>query len=323
MDDALQLEYQLQLHYPVVCVVGPTASGKSELAQQLAECMDGEIISADSMQIYCGMDIGTGKVLPDEMRVPHHGLNIVDPGAPFSAALFQAYARDCFKEIDSRGARCILCGGTGFYIRAAIDDYQFPAGEQVDNPIRDRYMALLEESGAQSLWQKLYELDPESAKAVHPNNSRRVIRALELYEEGESYAYQRAHLSSISQFVPAILLGLDIDPIVLRNRIDKRVDEMLKSGLIEEVKTLLEKGFRSGITAPQAIGYKEIVAVLDGDISLDEAIVQIKTATHRYAKRQRSWFRHDKRIQWIKADEGVTDKVLQSALEIANGGMSR
>ena len=310
------MEYPLQLSHPVICVVGPTASGKSELAQQIAEHVDGEVVSADSMQIYRGMDIGTGKVLPDERRVPHYGLDIADPGAPFSAALFQAYARDCFTDIDARGARSILCGGTGFYVRAAIDDYRFPAGEQVDNPIRERYMKLLELSGAQALWDRLYELDPDSAKAVHPNNSRRVIRALELHETGESYAYQRAHLSSIAQFAPACFIGLEIDPAVLRNRIDKRVDDMIEQGLIEEVQSLLDQGFRAGITAQQAIGYKEIVSVLDGDISMDDAIDQIKTATHRYAKRQRSWFRHEKRMHWIHADDGITADVLREALDI-------
>lgn len=317
MDGEIPTAYKLPLTEPVVCVVGPTASGKSELAQQIAEHVNGEIISADSMQIYRGMDIGTGKVLPDEMRVPHFGLNIVDPGEPYSAALFQSYSRACFKDIDSRGARCILCGGTGFYVRAAIDDYQFPAGEQVDNPIRERYMSFLENEGAQALWNRLYELDPESAKAVHPNNSRRVIRALEMYETGESYAYQRAHLSSLPQFVPACFIGLDIDPIILNRRIDDRADQMLEHGLVDEVNTLLEKGFRAGLTAQQAIGYKEIVLALDGEISLDEALQQIKVSTHRYAKRQRSWFRHDKRVKWITANEGITAEVLQAALYLA------
>lgn len=304
----------LSLSSPVICIVGPTASGKSELAQLMAERENGEIVSADSMQIYRGMDIGTGKVLPDEMRVPHYGLDIVDPGEPYSAALFQSYARACFEDIDARGKRSILCGGTGFYIRAAVDDYRFPAGEQVDNPIREKYIAILEECGAQALWETLYELDPDSAKAVHPNNSRRVIRALELYEAGESYAYQRAHLASISQCVHACFIGLDIDPLILRNRIDSRVDHMVENGLIDEVRNLLDAGFRAGITAPQAIGYKEIVAALDGEITFDEAIQQIKVSTHRYAKRQRSWFKHDKRVNWIKADEGITNAVLDAAL---------
>lgn len=305
----------LSLSRPVICIVGPTASGKSELAQLIAEREDGEIVSADSMQIYRGMDIGTGKVMPDEMRVPHYGLDIVEPGEPYSAALFQSYARACFEDIDARSKRSVLCGGTGFYIRAAVDDYRFPAGEQVDNPVREKYIAILEERGAQALWETLYELDPDSAKAVHPNNSRRVIRALELHEAGESYAYQRAHLASIPQCVPACFIGLEIDPLILRNRIDSRVDHMVENGLIDEVRNLLDAGFRAGITAPQAIGYKEIVAALDGEITLDEAIEQIKVSTHRYAKRQRSWFKHDKRVNWIKADGGITNAVLDAALD--------
>ncbi len=291
------------ISYPVVCVVGPTASGKSDLAQLIALKLDGEVVSADSMQIYRGMDIGTGKVLPQDQLVPHHGLDLVAPGTPYSAALFQPYARNCFKEIDKLGRRSILAGGTGLYIRAAIDDYVFPSGDNECNPIREKYSHFAEEHGALALWELLHERDPESAAVLHPNNVRRVVRAFELLEEGESYARQKEKLQCIPQAIPAVFIGISVDSDVLRNRIDRRVDRMFEKGLIEEVQTLLEHGFRDALTASQAIGYKEIVSAIDGDCSMEEAAEQIKVASKRYAKRQRTWFRKDKRISWINASD--------------------
>jgi len=301
---------------PVICVVGPTASGKSSLAQAIAERIDGEVVSADSMQIYRGMDIGTGKVPSEERVVAHHGLDLVEPGEPFSAALFQEYARTCFDDIDGRGKRSVLCGGTGFYVRAAIDDYEFPKGEQVDNPIRERYLAVAEQEGAHALWLMLEEVDPESAGIIPENDVKRVVRAFELLDEGESYAEQKRKLATIPQLLPACFIGLSVDPDVLRARIDERVDEMVRSGLIGEVESLLAAGFREGVTAPQAIGYKEIVKVLDGEVTLAEAVDEIKVATHRYAKRQRTWFRKDKRIRWIDADSRRPEELLAVALSI-------
>ena len=301
---------------PVICVVGPTASGKSSLAQAIAAHIGGEVVSADSMQIYRGMDIGTGKVPLAERVVAHHGLDLVDPGEPFSAALFQEYARACFEDIDARGKRSVLCGGTGFYVRAAIDDYEFPKGEQVDNPIRERYLAVAEQEGAHALWLMLEEVDPESAGIIPENDVKRVVRAFELLDEGESYAEQKRKLATIPQLLPACFIGLSVDPDVLRARIDERVDEMVRSGLVEEVESLLAAGFREGVTAPQAIGYKEIVKALDGEVTLSEAVDEIKVATHRYAKRQRTWFRKDKRIRWIDADSRRPEELLADALAI-------
>lgn len=298
---------------PVICIAGPTASGKSELAQRLGEYLDGEVVSADSMQIYRGMDIGTGKVPPDERRIPHHGLDLIDPGEPYSAALFQAYGRKAIADIDSRGRRPILCGGTGFYIRAVIDDYDFPAGEQLGNPIRDHYNAIARDEGPLALWERLREADAASAQLIPPNDVKRVVRAFELLGEGTSYARQREQLASLGQALPAVFLGIAVQPEILRQRIDRRVDTMVESGLVGEVQSLLDRGFREGICAPQAIGYKEIVSYLDGAITLDEAITAIKTATHRYAKRQRTWFRKDKRIRWIDGDGLDMDAMTQEA----------
>ena len=305
---------------PVICIVGPTASGKSELAQRLALALDGEVVSADSMQVYRGMDIGTGKIPAKERLVPHHGLDLVDPGQPYSAALFQDYARACFADIDARGRRCLLAGGTGFYVRAAIDDYDFPEGEQVGNEVRDRCNAYAEEHGAQALWDRLQERDPKSAALIAPANAKRVVRAFELLEAGTSYAAQHARLASIPQLVPALFIGLSVDPEILRGRIDARVDGMLEAGLVAEVSGLLERGFREGVTAPQAIGYKEIVAALDGECTLDEAVERIKVGTHRYAKKQRTWFRKDGRIRWLDADSGDMEVLTEQALAIIEGG---
>ncbi len=306
----------VSLDNPVVCVVGPTASGKTALAQRVAELLDGEVVSADSMQIYRGMDIGTGKILPAERTVPYWGLDLAEPGEPYSAALFQDYARAAFKDVDARGKRSVLCGGTGLYVRAAIDDYRFPKGEQVDNEVRDRYAALARDIGNQALWERLRAADPDSAALIHPNNVRRVIRAFELLDEGTTYARVNAGLKTMAQAVPAVFLGLSVDPAVLNARIDARVDQMLADGLVEEVRSLLRAGFREGLTAPQAIGYKEVVAALEGACSLDDAVAQIKIATHRYAKRQRTWFRKDERIHWIDANDANVEEMTRQALGI-------
>lgn len=301
---------------PVVCVVGPTASGKSALAQLIALELDGEIVSADSMQIYRGMDIGTGKVPESQRVVKHYGLDLADPGEPWSAALFQEYARQCFDEIEAKGKWPILCGGTGFYVRAAIDDYDFPKGEQVDNELRDTLNAVAEHEGAHVLWERLREIDPESAAIIPENDVKRVVRAFELLDEGLSYAEQKEKLAQIGQYKPAIFIGLAVDPDTLRQRIRDRVDEMVAEGLVEEVESLLARGFREGVTAPQAIGYKEIVQALDEGRNLEEAFEEIKVATCRYAKRQRTWFRKDKRVHWIDATALDIDSMLKESLEI-------
>ena len=299
---------------PVICIVGPTASGKTDAAQLVARALDGEVVSADSMQIYRGMDIGTGKLPADERIVAHHGFDLVSPGEPYSAALFQTYARAAFDDIAARGKRAVLCGGTGLYVRAAIDDYEFPAGEQVENPVRTQWTAFAEREGAQALWDELNRRDPESARELHPNNVRRVVRAFELLAEGRSYAEQKRNLALIGEAVPALQFGLAVTPEVLNARIDARVDAMVAAGLVEEVRGLLDAGFREGVTAPQAIGYKEIVEALEGRCTMDEAVAAIKQATRRYGKRQRTWFRRDERIRWIDADAGdaraVADEIL-------------
>lgn len=310
----------LDIAKPVICIVGPTASGKTALAQEIARAIDGEVVSADSMQIYRGMDIGTGKLPVQDRIVAHYGFDLVDPGEPYSAALFQSFSRKCFKEIDACGHQSVLCGGTGFYVRAAIDDYQFPKGEQTDNPIRERYNRIAVEQGVSALWNLLNEADPESAALIPPADVKRVVRAFELLEEGvTTYAQQRERLTSIAQYVPAVFIGLAVNPEILRNRIDQRVDSMLAEGLVREVSDLVDAGFREGITAPQAIGYKEIVAALEGETTMNQAVQDIKIATHRYAKRQRTWFKKDKRINWLNADNFDVSRLCEEALQIIAG----
>ena len=306
--------FEQSQHILNICVVGPTASGKTNLAQELALLLHGEVLSADSMQIYKGMDIGTGKLPVSERKVPHYGFDLVDPGCEFSASLFQEYGRAVLRDMKARNIPCIVCGGTGFYVRALIDDYEFPAGEQVNNPVRDRYTEMSVMLGNQAVWDELYKLDAASAQVIHPNNVKRVIRAIEMHFEGVSYAEQLKKLQTIKQAIPSCFIGLRIDKDLLNKRIDQRVDMMIEDGLVAEVEALLEAGFREGVTAPQAIGYKEIVLALEGAISLDEAVSQIKIATHRYAKRQRSWFNRDKRINWIDGELPLEKQVQEAAL---------
>ncbi len=305
----------------VICIVGPTATGKSELAQQVAERFDGEILSADSMQVYKGMDIGTAKVPPSERRVAHHGIDLVDPGEPFSVALYQRYSRDAFQRIGSKGKIPVLVGGSGFYVRSAIDDYDFPKGDQQDNPIRDRWQAYLDEFGTDALWDELLKRDKRSAEAIHPNNSKRVIRALEMFEEGVCYADQLDNLKTIKPYVDTLMIGLDCPRDLLNSRIDSRVDQMRRMGLEDEVASLLGMGFRDALTAQQAIGYKEIVDAFNGNRSINQAYDDIKRATRRYAKRQRTWFRRDERIVWVDCTD--PDKACAKVFDIIGSGLDR
>lgn len=312
--------FAMNLAHPVVCIVGPTASGKTDVAQAVAERIGAAVVSADSMQIYRGMDIGTGKIAASQRRVEHFGFDICDPGQPYSAALFQDYARSCFASLDAAGRRSVLAGGTGLYVRAAIDDYRFPRGEQEENPVREHYARVLEERGAQALWELLDERDSESAALIHPNNTRRVIRAFEMIElEGTTYARQHEGFSHMAQFVPACFFGLAVDSAILNERIECRVDRMVSDGLVEEVEALCKAGFEDALTAREAIGYKEIVAALRGACTLAEGIEQIKTATRRYAKRQRTWWRKDARVRWIDADDGDVERMADEVVGMLDG----
>ena len=299
----------------VIAILGPTASGKSDLAQLVAMELGGEVVSADSMQVYKGMDIGTAKICPDELLVPHHLIDILEPGQPFSAQLFQRLSRSCFEDISSRGKVPVLCGGTGLYVQSALEDMRFPKGSQTENPVRLKYELLAKEHGSQYVWDILHDIDSQSAALIHPNNVRRTIRALEMHEQGISYASQVDGMKCLPEVVPSIRFGLVRDPKLLAERIERRVDLMFERGLVAEVECLLSGGFRNALTAPQAIGYKEVVAALDGEIEMGEAVDLIKTATRRYAKRQRSWLRRDSRLIPLDADGADKDSLVKTIVE--------
>ena len=303
----------------VIVICGPTASGKSELAQAVAERLDGEIVSADSMQVYRGMDIGTAKVPPEKRTVAYHCLDLVDPGEQFSVALFQDIAREAVSDILQRGKKAIVCGGTGLYIQALCFEMSFPKGEQTDNPVREHYRALAERIGPEGLHALLEKRDPQSAALIHPNNVRRVIRAFEMLEDGTTYAEQNRSLHELVPHYDALEIGLSVPPSVLAQRIDHRVDAMIADGLLDEVRRLIDLGFEKGITSPQAIGYKELVPIVKEGLSPSsqacrDAIAEIKTATRRYAKRQRSWLRRDGLVKWVDAGEGFTQSELEACL---------
>jgi tRNA dimethylallyltransferase len=292
----------------VAALVGPTGVGKTAVADELALRLDGEIISADSMQIYRGMDIGTAKLDAAGRRVPHHCIDIVDPGMPFSAALYQKRARGAIERVAARGALPLVVGGTGLYVRAALDEMHFPPGDRAQNPLRERYEAIAREQGPGAVHAMLEQRDAESAALIHPQNARRTIRALELAELGLSYAQQAAGFGARRSYYPTTYVGLSMDRERLYLRIDKRVDAMLAAGLLEEVEGLLDRGLRDALTANAAIGYKELVPVLEDKADLDEAVEAIKQASRRYAKRQLTWFRADPRITWVDVtDVDVAD----------------
>lgn len=300
---------------PIVAVLGPTASGKSELAQHVALRLDGEVVSADSMQVYRGMDIGTAKIPQSDMLVPHHLIDILDPGEAFSAQQFQSMARSCFSDIQDRGKVPILCGGTGLYVQSALEDMRFPKGDQEHNPVRVKYETFARQFGNQAVWEQLNKVDSASAALLHPNNVRRVIRALEMHEQGVSYANQVKGMKGLPEVVPSVRFALKRDPDLLAARINKRVDNMFAEGLVKEVKFLLNDGWRAALTAPQAIGYKEVVSALDGDITMSEAVELIKIATRRYAKRQRTWLRRDSRLVWLDADSLSLPEMVDCVVE--------
>lgn len=300
---------------PVLAVVGPTAVGKSELAEALALRIGGEIVSADSMQVYRGMDIGTAKAAPSSRRVPYHLVDVLEPGQPYSAALFQRDARAAIDAILARGTVPVIVGGTGLYMRAALDVMDFPSGD-VGSPARESYERLAAELGARGLHDRLAALDPEAAALIHRNNTRRVIRALEMLEhDGVSYAAQAARFSERRGYYRSVLVGLTCERSHLYARIDARVDAMIAAGLLDEVRSLLDRGYRTALTASQAIGYKELVPVIEDGVPLDTAVEQIKRASRRYGKRQLTWFTADPRVIWLD----VTDLSPEQAADAAWG----
>lgn len=298
----------------VIAISGPTASGKSALADEVALRIGTDVISADAMQVYRGMDIGTAKTPMAERAVPLQLVDIVDPDQAYSAALYQRDARDLIDNHIEKGKLAILCGGTGLYIQAALEDMRFPQGE-VDDARRTRYNDMAESLGAAGIYQLLVERDPLSAEQIHPNNVRRVIRALEMADEGVSYAQQRSGFAQPTPVYSSLTFALTMDRGALYERIDRRVDAMMDQGLVDEVSALIEHGMSNALTSRQAIGYKEIIDALSGLTSMEEAVALIKQRSRRYAKRQLSWCRRDPRTIWIDMDAYSLDQAARFIVE--------
>lgn len=278
---------------PVIAVVGPTGSGKSDLAVSLALALDGEVINADAMQFYRGMDIGTAKITPAERRgVPHHLLDTLDVTQEASVSDFQQQARELIADIHARGRRAILAGGSGLYVRAVLDILEFPG---TDPRLRSQLEAELKESGVDALHARLLNVDPVSAGRLA--DARRIVRALEVHQlTGRPFS---SFMPRREYFQPAVQIGLAVDREALRERLARRVHGMVESGLLEEVRRLDSAGLRRGKTAPRALGYAQFLKVLDGDLTVAEAAEATIVATRQFARRQLTWFRADPRINWL------------------------
>lgn len=284
--------------FDVVAIIGPTASGKTALSIELATLLDGEIINGDAMQVYKRLDIGTAKITQGEMQgIPHHLLDIKEPTENFSVAEYQQLVRAKIKEITSRGKLPIIVGGTGLYVQSVLYDFHFTKDE-IDEEARNTYYTELEKIGPEAMHARLAALDPKTAETIHPNNTRRVIRALEMVElSGTSKANEEHNRGDVSLY-HHLILGLDLDREKLYERINLRVDIMMEKGLLEEAKALYDEGIRD-TQAVKAIGYKELFAYFDGRSTLEEAIEAIKQNSRRYAKRQLTYFRNKMDVKWV------------------------
>ena len=283
---------------PVVILVGPTAVGKTNLSIQLAKSLNAEIISGDSMQVYKGMDIGTAKINEQEMEgVPHHLIDILDPQDSFSTADYQSLVRNKISEIAKRGKLPMIVGGTGLYIQSVLYDYTFT--EEANDPaFRQSLQVAAVREGADFLHAKLAAADPEAAAAIHPNSTRRVIRALEILHTSGKTMSQHLQEQKRELVYNAVLIGLTMDRDTLYARINQRVDMMMEAGLLPEVKRLYDRNVRD-CQSIQAIGYKELYAYFDGFVTLSDAVDQLKQNSRRYAKRQLTWFRNKMQVAWF------------------------
>ncbi len=303
----------------VIVIAGPTASGKTDLAVHVAKRLHGEVVSADSMQIYKYMNIGTAKPAPEEMKgIPHYMLDVVHPNERYSVARYKEEAEDCIKKILERGNIPIIAGGTGLYINSLIYNIQF--GETIcDEDFRKRMSELAATEGPRRIHEMLKKVDPKSAEKIHYNNVKRVIRALEVYEfTGKTIAEHQKQSRMVPPPYRYLVFILNMDRDILYNRIDQRVDRMIENGLVDEVKSLQKMGSSSSSTAMQGLGYKEMVAFLENKITLEEAIDIIKRGTRHYAKRQITWFKSIDNAIWIPGGNENLEKntkIIQEYLE--------
>ena len=308
---------------PLIILTGPTAVGKTGLSIALAKRLKGEIISADSMQVYRGMDIGTAKIRPEEMQgVKHHLIDILDPKESFDVVQFQQLAREAIRDIHSRGAVPVLVGGTGFYIQALLYDIDFT--EEGESPLRKKLEQMAETAeGRESLVQELRRVDPEALKTIHPNNLKRVIRAVEFYRlHGAPISEHNEKERQKTAAYDSRYFVLTDDRARLYARIDRRIDAMLEEGLVEEVKGLVSLGLTREHISMQAIGYKEILDYLEGICDYAAAVDTLKKNTRHFAKRQLTWFRRERDVIWLDrsvypGDEALLDRILQESAGIS------
>ena len=293
---------------PLIILTGPTAVGKTKLSIALAKAVNGEIISADSMQVYRRMDIGSAKIRPEEMQgVPHHLIDVLEPEEEFNVVLFQKLAKTAMEDIWSRGHIPILTGGTGFYIQALLYDIDFTENEE-NTELRANLEALAAEVGPEAFHARLAQVDPKAAEEIHANNVKRVIRALEYYEmTGERISEHNEEQREKESPYNFAYFVLNDDRASLYGRIDRRVDEMMKDGLVKEVESLKNEGCRRGMVSMQGLGYKEILEYLDGEIPLEEAVRVLKRDTRHFAKRQLTWFRRERDVIWVEKPEFAYD----------------
>ena len=303
---------------PLVILTGPTAVGKTALSIKLASEIGGEIISADSMQVYRQMDIGSAKIKPEEMDgIPHHLIDILEPEEEFNVCLFEKLALEAMEQIYERGHIPVVVGGTGFYIQALLYQIDFTE-EETDTAYRDKLWQLGEEKGNHYLHELLRKVDPESAEEIHENNRKRVIRALEFYENsGKPISTHNKEQRQKTSAYNSCYFVLTDDRKKLYERIESRVDQMLSKGLVDEVRTLKERGCNASMVSMQGLGYKEILEYLDGRCSLLEAVEKIKKETRHFAKRQLTWFRREKDVIWLDKQAFAYDEdaVLSCILE--------
>ncbi len=289
---------------PILCVVGPTASGKTRLAVELAKALDGEVLSCDSMQLYRRMNIGTAKPTAAEMQgVPHHMIDVLEPEEPFSVGRYVAMADPILQDILARGKTCVVCGGTGLYVDSLMAGRTFAPFPETGR--RQALENLADREGVEVLWARLRAVDPESAARLHLSDRRRIIRALEVYEEtGKTITQHNRETQAMPPKYRPLWIGLDFkERAALYGRIDRRVDQMVREGLLEEIGGLLSQGVPPTATSLQAIGYKEPMAALRGEMTMEEALEQVKRESRRYAKRQLTWFRRNKDMHWILQDD--------------------
>lgn len=304
---------------PLIILTGPTAVGKTSLSIHLAKAIGGEIISADSMQIYKHMDIGTAKILPDEMDgIPHYLVDELEPDDEFNVVRFQHMAKKAMEQIYNNGHIPIIVGGTGFYIQALLYDIDFSKTED-ETPYRTMLSQYAKEHGAIALHQKLKEIDPVSAEKIHPNNVKRVIRAIEYFEQtGEPISKHNEIQAKKESPYNFLYLVLTHDREVLYHRIDQRVDCMMEQGLEEEVKHLLNMGYSEDLVSMQGLGYKEFIPYFKGERTLEEAVYILKRDTRHFAKRQLTWFKREKDVTWLsKKDYPSEDVLLEQILTYA------